>query len=137
MAVPTKEQIEARRKELIRTIALANDELSRLDNWIHTGESLFDLKSSQDTVARPRYREARRLSRLAQYAEAVLKRSGPLHVNELVERMRREGWVSTGDSRKDGKNVHSSLTPNRRFKNLGRNVWAFAANTEERTVVRS
>jgi hypothetical protein len=38
--------------------------------------------------------------------------------------MRKIGWISTGDDRVDMKNVFASLSTNRRFENLGRNVWA-------------
>ena len=128
MRVPETGEIESLRAELERRIAdgaQARAELAKLEAWLATTQSLFPANGTP-TTTRIITRETVRFSPFEPFAEAVLKRTEKLHLKELVKEMRKVGWLSTGDEKHDMKNAFSCLSSNKKFKNLGRNVWALA-----------
>jgi hypothetical protein len=129
MAFPAPGEIQARRQELRRKIddgEQAKEELAQIDEWLRLGSELFSPGAKTVGVT---FRRAGRIHRLAAHAEKVLRGQGKRHVTRLMEEMRLDGWVSTGDDRKDMKNVHACLSGNKRFVNLGRNVWDLATSS--------
>jgi hypothetical protein len=137
MRYPEASEVEAIRRDLQQRISdgkEAEAELSQLEEWLKAGESIFSrLKAAGgDGMTGATFREPLKVNRLASSAESVLKRTGKLHINPLMDQMRKEGWISTGDNHKDMKNVYASLSKNKRFANLGRNVWDLAKEGEEK-----
>ena len=142
MRFPALHDVETRRRELKEKIAegeRAKKDLAQLDEWVNAGNALFSLAQSPAAPAvvsgtGPKFRRAGKSNPLASYAEGVLRRRGKLHINLLMEQMRQNGWISTGDNRRDMKNVNSSLSANKRFVNLGRNVWNLAEAEQSKHV---
>jgi hypothetical protein len=129
MRFPEPHEIEERLRDIDRRIAdgeRAKQERAILEEFLKKAEVLFPLPEA----AGPKFRKSSGKSPLSFYAEKVLRGSGKLHVSDLMDRMRKEGWVSTGDDRKDMKNVVNSLSP-KRFVNLGANVWDLAKGEGE------
>lgn len=125
------DKIEALRCELQRRVSdgkQAEAELARLEEWLKTGHALLSSLNSGVATENPeiRIREVGKQNPLSSVAEEVLKRSGRLHINALIDQMRKQGWVSTGDKRLDMKNVFSVLSRSKRFTNVGRNIWDLA-----------
>jgi hypothetical protein len=145
VSYPAPTEIEAVRRELQRRISdgkqakaelqkrisdgkQAEAELSRLDEWLKTGEVLISGLKANGVTANTgiKLRKIGRQNPLSSVAEDVLRRTGKLHVNALIENMRKQGWVSTGDNRLDMKNVFSVLSRSKRFIKVGRNIWDIA-----------
>jgi hypothetical protein len=59
------------------------------------------------------------------YAEWVMRVHGPLHIREIVKRMREEGWAGNPSDTVAAKTVFNILAnkPDR-FRNSGKNIWA-------------
>jgi len=135
MRIPDPGEIESRRAALLQKIADAREQLSQLDEWVKITAALFPAIKADVGVSE--IRERSKFSPLVPYAETVLRSAEKLHINELILRMIDLGWTSTGDRKRDLKNVYSCLSGNRRFTNLGRNVWTLtkemapASSTEE------
>ena len=126
MRSPEPEAIEMRRRELEGKIAegeRAREELSKIDEWLKIGAELIPRLRQEDSSLKIRPVATKTENSLSQYAEKVLAANGKLHVKLLMHEMRKLGWISTGDDRVDMKNVFASLSANKRFENLGRNVW--------------
>jgi hypothetical protein len=126
MRFPEPNAIQTRRRELEAKIAegeRAKEELSKIDEWLKVGAELIPEVQQQDGAIRIRPAATKGDNPLSQYAETILAANGKLHVKLLMHEMRKIGWISTGDDRVDMKNVFASLSTNKRFENLGRNVW--------------
>jgi hypothetical protein len=122
--------IEARRLELQRKIIDAKDqvsraeaELNRFEEWIKAGESLFGRPVLDSEVPTFVIRERVKFNPTSEMAEKVLNRMGKLHMSVLIDHMRKEGWISTGNDRADMKNVHACPSKNKKVERVGRNVW--------------
>jgi hypothetical protein len=131
MRFPEPHEIESRRRELEQKIAdgeKAKEDLAKLYEWVKMGDALIPVGKA--TAGKPkieRYalnlRTGRKTSPLSSYAEKVLTRSGKLHITVLMAQMRKDGWVSTGEDPADQKNIYNTLAVNKKFVNLGRNIW--------------
>lgn len=65
----------------------------------------------------------------ADMAEVILSAQGPLHVEKLLDELYKKGWKSSGERRKDYKNLHIALAAKpQRFRAVGQGVFAVAAS---------
>lgn len=63
----------------------------------------------------------------ADMADTILRAHGQLHVEKILDELYKKGWKSSGDRRKDYKNLHITLSSKpQRFRAVGGSV--FAAN---------
>lgn len=67
----------------------------------------------------------KRMEKSTELADYVLRNHGPqLHVTEVLERMSANGWIGSGDARKDYKNIHQLLASKpKRFRSLGKGMF--------------
>jgi hypothetical protein len=66
--------------------------------------------------------------RTSDIAEWVLKVHGPLHIREIMRRMRDQGWARNRDDIKAEKTLFNVMASHAdRFTNKGKNVWGLAA----------
>ena len=106
-------------------LALAEAELKRLDAWMEAGASFVELMDkSSDEDHGPR-RSAGKKNPLMETAEKVMRGAGPLHTKKIIPLMNQAGWASTVIYIVDMKNLVSSFSRDKRFKNHGRNIWEF------------
>jgi hypothetical protein len=141
--VPTPEEIEAKINELREKIAIgkqAEQDLDKLEkNLVAIAELIKAAGPPQETFAPPTglkftvasYRPKREFSPLANMAEAVIHRYGARHINDLMENMKSIGWESSGDHNLDYKNVYNCLAVNKKFTNLGKNIWDLTENVKK------
>ena|SRR5258708_1751959 len=131
MKFPTQEQIEARRSDLLEKIAIgkrAQADLEKLEESLKYVTALVEImhEEPQDTPERPIWtpnRPKRVFTPLASFAEAAIREYGQLHIDELIKKMNQRRWLSSGDQKLDMKNVFNTLSVNKKFVNLGRNIW--------------
>jgi hypothetical protein len=141
---PTLEQIEAKRSALLKKIAIgkqAEQELAKLEESVKALSALIDISEdipsdTPDTQDRVTYltaagtRPKRVTNPLSEFAETAIRTKGKLHIDELMIEMIGLGWQATDDYKLNMKNVFNSLAVNKKFKNLGRNIWTLAEAKE-------
>lgn len=69
---------------------------------------------------------------MATLAEEILLSQDKLHAKDLLALLREKGWVGSGDSQKDIRNIASTLGLKPTvFHNYGKNTWGLQSRFEE------
>lgn len=94
----------------------------KLREFISIGKHLSN-GEPQDFLPEAKSSQPQAVGKTVSMAERALLMSRPLHMDQLLRRVRELGWAGSGDDTKDKKSIYVALLRSPRFTNKGKNIW--------------